>query len=172
MYCVIMDKQTNGYYMPPDDMRFYAYSEPSRCVSKPPNTRLEETEYETEDEILTAMRADGFTRGYINDAPVVIDDSRLLTFYRNWNDISYCQYLLTKKKTYVDQIHPTKLYTLCLIQDGQALFPCVREEGRIYILAYTSRKRMSRELYEKYGGYKQVRVTFDSDLIINDKIVL
>jgi hypothetical protein len=167
-----MDKQTNGFYMPPDDVKFYAYSEPGRCLSKPPNTRLTETEYESEAEIKTAMFAEGFTRGFIDDVPATIREDELLTFYRNRNDISYCQYLLTKKKAYVDQIHPTKLYTLCRIDDGQALFPCVREDGKVYVLAYTSRGRMSRELFEKYENYHPVRVTFDTDLIVNDRITL
>lgn len=172
MYCVLLDKVTGGYYMPPDDVRFYAYSDMSRCVNKPVNTRLVETEYETEEELKTIMFSAGFLRGYIDDNPVLIRNNDLISFYRDNNDISYCQYLLTKKKIYLENIHPSKLFTLCKVVDNQAYFPSLRSENKISILAYTSAKRITRALYEKYPGYKLIKIGFDADLVINDSIEL
>lgn len=156
--------------MPPGNMVFYSYSSPSRCLDKPVGTRLVETEYDTAPEIKTVMWKAGFLRGYIDDNPVNIASADILCFGRNPNDIIYCQYLLTRKREYLDGLNSRNLYTVCKIEGDDVLFPAVREKEHYAILAYTSPERISKELYEKYPGYRTIRVSFFAPCILNENI--
>ena len=170
MYCILYDTKTGGIYMPPGNMVFYAYKDPSRCLDKPLNTRLIETEYDTEQEIKTIMWKAGFLRGYIDDSPVNIASSDVLCFGRNANDVIYCQYILTHKKEYLDGLNSKNLYTLCKIEGNDVLFPAVKEKEHYAILAYTSPDRMSKALFDKYQGYRMIRISFFAPFIINENI--
>lgn len=170
MYCVLYDESTKGPYMERGDMSFHAYSDPDRCLYRPDGIKLVETEYDTLSELLTVMWKDGFIRGEVDDSPVVISPDSILCFGRNGNDVVYCQYLLTGKKEYLDGLNAKNLYTLCKIEGDDAIFPAVKEGRHYAILAYTSPRRMTRELLGKYRGYRIIRISFTAPFIINDDV--
>ena len=170
MYCILYDKNTGGFYMPPFDMSFYVYSDPSKCITKPENTRLVETEYETEAEVKAILWRYGFFRGYIDDQPVAIKNADVTIFARNNNDLIYCQYLLTGDKQYLEMIQKNEFYTVCKIDGENIYFPVICVDDINYILVYTNKNMISNELKEKYPSYKTVNIGFNSKFIINDKV--
>lgn len=172
MYHILVDNKTGGYYMPPADMTFFAYTDSASCASRPIKTSLVETEYDTEKEIKTILWRAGFLRGFINDDPVDIGPSDILVYDRNANDLYYCQYLLTKKDIYLEGITVKNLYTLCKLEGDDAIFPTIEKNGLLYILAYTDKKRISKELLEKYEGYKIVKTSFKAPFVLNEDVFI
>lgn len=172
MYLILYDLKTNGIYMPPGDISFYVYSDISHCISRPLKTYLLETEYDTEDEIKTVLWKAGFLRGFIDDEPVTIRPVDVLAFGRNANDIYYSQYLLTNKKEYLEGVSIKDLWTLCKLEDENALFPTIKKDNLYYIFAYTSSDRISKELMNKYPDYKMIKITFNVPFLLNEKIYI
>ena len=172
MYCILMDKKTNSFYMPKGELSFFVYSNPSKCVEKPENTKIVETEYETEAEIRTIMWQAGFLRGFIDDAPVIIQNSQVMAFGRNSNEILFAQYLLTRNPKYLDGIR-SDFYTICKqTEDNKIMFPVVYDNKEYKILAYTSKSRITKKLRDKYPSYKIIRIHFNAPYILNDTIAI
>lgn len=172
MYLILYDSKTNGIYMPPEDISFYAYSDISRCINRPIKTYLLETEYESEDEIKTILWQAGFLRGFIDDEAVIIKPTDVLAFGRNANDIYFCQYILTNKKEYLEGVSIRNLYTLCKLENENAIFPTAEKDNLYYIVAYTSKNRISQELLKKYPDYKIIKITFNVPFILNEKVYI
>ena len=172
MYCILMDKNTISFYMPEGELSFFVYSGPGKCVVKPENTKIIETEYETEAEIRTIMWQAGFLRGFIDDAPVVIQNSQVMAFGRNSNDILFAQYILTKNPKYLDGILP-EFYTICKkTADNKIMFPVVYDNNEYKILVYTAKSRIKKKLRDKYPDYKITKIHFDAPFILNDTIAI
>lgn len=172
MYGILHDTRTGGIYMPPGDISFYAYSDSSKCISRPVKTYLLETEYDTEEEIKTILWQEGFLRGFIDDEPIIIKPSEILAFGRNANDLYYCQYKLTNKIEYLEGVSIRDLWTLCKIDGDNAIFPTIQKDGVYYILAYTSQSRISQELVKKYSDYKVVRTSFNVPFMLNESVYI
>ena len=172
MYYILSDTKTGGIYMPPGDISFYIYTDISRCISRPVKTYLLETEYDTEEEIKTILWQYGFLRGFIDDEPVIIKPSEILAFGRNAHDIYYCQYKLTGRQEYLEGVTIRDLWTLCKIVDNDAIFPTIQKNGKLYILAYTSQDRISKDLILKYSDYKVVRTSFNVPFMLNEAVYI
>ena len=172
MYYVLTDNKTGGIYMPPADMSFFVYTDALTCATRPIKTSLIETEYDTEKEIKTVLWRAGFLRGFIDDEPVDITPSDILVYSRNANDLYYCQYLLTKKDIYLDGISTKDLFTVCKLENDDAIFPTVERNGVLYILAYTDKKRISKELLTKYPDYKVIKTSFNAPFVLNEDVFI
>lgn len=173
MYCILMDKNTKSYYMKPTDFQFYAYSDEDLITKIPKDALLVGTECETQKELTTQLFNAGFKSGYIDDQFMILTKNDSYVYDPCQNEIAYAQFLLTKNSSYLDNmIMKEKLLTVCQIQGDSVLFPTVQlSDGDIAILCYTDLKRIPYKLFEKYGDYKIVRMTFDVKCIVNDKFI-
>ena len=80
---------------------------------------------------------------------------------------------MTKDEKYLELLKKNKLYTLCKIQDTSIYFPTVPlENGEKAVLTYTSLKRISQEMRDKYDGWRTVHMNFDARYIINGEVLL
>ena len=172
MYYVLMDSKTGGIYMPPADISFFVYTDPEACAVKPLKTFLLGTEYDTLEEIKTVMWRVGFLRGFVDDEPVDITPNDIMVLDRNANDLYYSQYLLTKKDMYLEGITIKNLYTLCKLEGDDAIFPTVEKNDIFYILAYTDKRRISKELINKYPDYKIIRTSFKAPFVLNEDVFI
>lgn len=173
MYCILMDQTTKSYYMKPTNFQFYVYSDESMVTKIPTNAVLVQTECETQKEITTQLFNAGFKSGFIDDKLVILNKNDSYIYDPCHNEIAYAQFLLTKDQSFLDKlIVKEKLLTICQIKDESVLFPTVQlSDGNIAVLCYTDLKRIPYNLFQKYQGYKIVRMTFDAMCIVNDRFI-
>ena len=124
------------------------------------------------EEIKTIMWRAGFLHGFIDDSPVDIRPADINVYDRNANDLYYCQFTLTKKDMYLEGVSIKDLYTICKIEGDNAIFPTVERNNVFYILAYTDKKRITRDLIAKYPGYKVVRTSFKAPFVLNEDVFI
>ena len=174
MYCILMDIQTKSFYMKPEVIEFYAFSDPDEYHDYFTNAMLQGLDIEDYKEFLTYLYNQGFTKGYIDGHPVRIKKSDALYYKQNANEAVYAQYLLTKDEKFLSIIKKSNLCTLCKIDNDTKLvyFPTVKlEDGTNAVLAYTDISRIPEEMLRKYDGWRVVRMTFDATCIVNSSFV-
>lgn len=172
MYSILMDTETKCFYMEPRVVEFTAFSSPSKCTGKPKTARLIETEYTDRKEFTTVLYNAGFQSGTIDGEKVVLNNSDAYFYARNNNEILYAQYLLTKDERYLHSINKKLLITVCRIEDEMSYFPGVEiDDGGFAVLAYTDRTRIPQILFDKYEGYKTVKMSFNARALVNGKFV-
>ena len=173
MYGVLMDAKTKTYFMDPGQALFHAFSDPSQAEIRKKNSRLVETDIDDVRELETMLYNAGFFRGYLDGKPYRLSKQRIYFYDRNPNEIAYAQYQMTKDEKYLELLKKNKLYTLCKIQDTSIYFPTVPlENGEKAVLTYTSLKRISQEMRDKYDGWRTVHMNFDARYIINGEVLL
>ena len=167
-----MDANTNSYYMDPGDMSFRVYTDPAFLDIKKRNIRLVPTDIDDTKEMETILYNAGFFHGFIDGEPHRLSKQKLYYYDRNPNEVVYAQYLLTKDKRYLELIRKNQLITLCKLENNTIYFPTTTlqtEHGpEKYVLAYTDRSRMPKELLDKYNGWRSVNLTFDVRCIVNE----
>ena len=172
MYSVLMDTITKSFYMEPRAVEFIGFSSPDKCSNKPKNARLIETEYTDKKEFTTMLYNAGFYSGIIDGERVKLSDEDSYFYSRNNNEILYAQYLLTKDERYLQSINKKLLMSVCRIENEMALFPTVElDDGGFAILAYTDRIRIPKILFDKYEGYKTVKMSFNARALVNGKFI-
>ena len=168
MYCILMDKTTNSFYMLPNRMYFYVFSGPEKYTTRDPNAMLIETSHSDLKEITTKLYNAGFTAGYVDDDEVRITKSDAYYYDKNTNEIAYAQYLLTKDPKYLRYIKKRLLVTICKIENGKAYFPTVpNPDGDLAVLTYTDRNRIPQKLFDTYPDYRVVRMSFNTACLVN-----
>lgn len=116
----------------------------------------------------------GFLRGYLDGNPVKLSKSDVYYYDRNPNDIAYAQWMLTGDERYLEMIRKNTLYTLCMVDGESILFPTVtipEENNETAVLAYTDPLRITKELFDKYDGWRMVRMTFDARCVVNGEFL-
>lgn len=176
MYCILMDQKTKSFYMHRGELKFYAYSDEENCdlESLPIGANMVITEMDDYQEFMTFLYNAGFCRGYMDDKEIVIRKKDVLYFKQNSNEVIYAQFLLTKDQRFLEIIKKSNLFTLCSIDNDQKIvfFPTVSlENGETAVLAYTDVSRIPEELFNKYKGYRIVRMTFDATCVVNGKFI-
>lgn len=172
MYVILMDANTKTFYMNPGEVAFHVYTDVSEVDIRVPHSRVVETEIEDYRELNTLLYNAGFLAGYMDGKSYKIQKDAVYWSQRNPNEVAYAQWLLTKDPHYLDMVKKERLVTLCRISDDQVFFPTVTlESGDTAVLTYTDRKRIPRELFEKYDGWKCVRMTFDVRCVVNGRFV-
>lgn len=173
MYSILMDVNTKSYYMSPGDVAFHAYSDISNVEIKSKNSRIVETDMEDPREFFTLLYNAGFLRGYMDGQPQKIVKSEVYFYNRNPNEIAYAQWLLTKDTRYLEMIKKNNLFTLCKIDGDTIYFPTVTlESGEdTAVLAYTDKSRIPGELFDKYDGWRCVRMTFNARCVVNGTFI-
>lgn len=173
MYSILMDVNTKTYYMDAREAAFYAFSDISKLDTKRKNSRLIETEIDDRKEFETMLYNAGFFYGHLDGNPCRLSKNSIYYFNRNPNEIVFGQYLLSKDKSYLELIKKQYLITLCKIDGDDIYFPTVTlENGDVAVLAYTDRKRIPAELFEKYDGWRGVRMTFQAKCIVNGSFLI
>lgn len=168
-----MDVNTKTYYMDARTASFYAYSDVSKLDTKRKNSRLIETEIDDKKEFETMLYNAGFFHGYLDGEPYRLTKNSIYYYDRNPNEMVYGQYLLTNDKHYLELIKKQCLITLCKIDGENIYFPTITlENGDLAILTYTDRKRIPAELFEKYDGWRSVRMTFHAKCIVNGNFLI
>ena len=61
---------------------------------------------------------------------------------------------------------------MCKLENENAIFPTVEKDNLYYIVAYTSKNRISQELLKKYPDYKIIKITFNVPFILNEKVYI
>lgn len=172
MYSILMDMQTKSFYMEPRNVEFMAFSSPSKCLNVPQNARLIETEYTDKKEFTTMLYNAGFNSGLIDGVRVRITREDAYYYSRNNNEILYAQYILTKDERYLQSVNKKLLMSVCKIENETALFPTVQlDDGGYAVLAYTDRIRIPQILFDKYAGYKTVKMSFNIRILVNGKFI-
>jgi hypothetical protein len=172
MFSILMDVNTKSYYMEPGDVAFHAYSDVTKADRKRRNSRIVETDIEDPREFETMLYNAGFFHGYLDGKPHRLSKNAIYFYSRNPNEISYAQWLLTKNPKYLEMIKKSCLITLCKIDGDSVFFPTVTlDTGETAVLAYTDRARIPGELYEKYDGWRSVKMTFDARCVVNGQFV-
>lgn len=185
MYSYLIDTRTNTWYMEPNKTLFRIYSDEDEYTGKEikpgdrAHIRLVGTDIDDKKEMETMLYNAGFFSGMLDDEPLRLDKNDIYYYDRNPNEISFAQYMLTRDKRYLTYIKKNLLFTLCRIAVNPdtglsgIFFPTVSlDSGDSAILAYTSHRRMSQELFDKYPGWKKVRMTWDVKCIVNDKFII
>lgn len=158
--------------MDPDEAAFHVYSKPSAYTEQKKGTKLIDTKAKTLTELETKLYNAGFFFGYIDEQPYKLSKKKIAFYDRNPNDIVYAQYLLTKDSKYLELIKKQRLLTLCKLEEDRVFFPTVElENGERAVLTYTEESRMPEVLFEKYPGWKKVRMTFDTKCVVNGAFV-
>ncbi len=175
MYCVMMDVETKTYYMKPREIKFYAFSSPSKR-SMEPNSKsvLVETELTDKKELTTGLFNAGFDEGFLDGNHIHIGKADAHFIDRNKNEICFGQFILTNDEKYLQSIEKKKLYSLCKITEDGANFPTITDEnGELAVLCYTDRQRIPQILFDKYSdGYRVVRMSFAVPVFVNSKFYL
>lgn len=172
MYVILMDANTKSYYMNPGEVAFHVYSDISKVDIRVPHSRVVETEIDDYRELNTLLYNAGFLAGYLDGKNYTIQKDAVYWSNRNPNEVAYAQWMLTKNDRYLDMIQREKLVTLCKVSEEQVFFPTVTlENGTTAVLTYTDRKRIPRELFEKYDGWKCVHMSFDVRCVVNGQFV-
>lgn len=174
MYCVLMDKKTNSFYMDPKEIRFYAYSDPEEYNPFYKEGKLVVLDIEDYQEFMTYLFNCGFITGYLDGNLIRIKKSDILFYKQNINEVVFSQYVLTKDETYLKMVKKNHLVTLCKIDDSKStiFFPTVKlEDGTNAVLSYTDISRIPPEMRKKYEGWRTVRMTFDTVCIVNGMFV-
>lgn len=174
MFCVLMDPKTKSFYMQPNEIKFYAYSDREEYTNYFKNANLVELDIEDYNEFLTYMYNQGFINGYLDNNPIRIKKSDVLSYSLNCNEIVYSQFLLTKDEHFLSTIKKSKLVTLCKVDNDEKVvyFPTVKlEDDTKAVLAYTDIARIPPMMYKKYDGWRIVRMTFDLTCVVNGSFV-
>lgn len=174
MYCIIKDVNTKSYYMNAGDVAFHAYSDPELVEKSGRNARVIETDIDDPKEFMTMLYNAGFLRGYMDGVPKKLSKNDVYYYDRNPNDIAFAQWMLTKDERYLEMIKKNCLYTLCRVEGESIFFPTVtipEENGETAVLAYTDPLRIPRELFDKYDGWRMVKMTFDARCVVNSAFV-
>ena len=177
MYLILMDHSyTYSYYMKPGKFEFYAFSNKENVKLIPPEAVLVETEYEDEKELFTKLFNAGFKKGYLDGKEVILNSRNNIYYYDPCiNELAYAQYLLTKDQKYLNNlIVKEKLLTVCQIEEktNTILFPTVQlADGTLAVLCYTDLKRIPKDMFEKYIGYRIVRMSFNTSCVVNDSFI-
>jgi hypothetical protein len=105
--------------------------------------------------------------------PKKLSKSDVYYYNRNPNDIAFAQWKLTGDERYLEMIRKNNLYTLCKVDGESIYFPTVllQEEEETAVLAYTDPLRIPKELFDKYDGWRMVRMTFDARCVVNGAFV-
>ena len=179
MYSYLKDKKTDTFYMEPNKISFFSYSDEDAYDDKKTKATLITTDMEDRKELATSFYNAGFFTGYLDGEQFRLDKKDIYYYDRNPNEISYAQYLLTKDRKYLTYMKKNLLYTLCRLTFDQEtglsgiFFPTVTlDSGDKAILTYTSEKRFTDELINKYPGWRKVRVTWDVKCIVNDRFII
>jgi hypothetical protein len=86
--------------------------------------------------------------------------------------VLYAQYLLTKNLRYLEMIKKSQLLTLCKIDGNSVYFPTITlDDGEKAVLSYTDKARIPQELFEKYDGWRCVKMTFAARCLVNGEYV-
>lgn len=175
MYCILMDRMTKTFYMKPHEFYFYAYTSLDKTVDLDldKTVRVVETECDTQKELTTILYNIGFTRGYLDGQLIILTSKDSYYYDRCPNELAFAQYLLTDNTGYLENIIDKKrLVTICKIEKDCVLFPTIQlGNGDTVILAYTELSRIPKELFDKYGGFRIVKMTFDAKCVVNDKFI-
>lgn len=172
MYCILMDNNTKTYWMRPGEMAFYAFSDLSKANIKQKNIRVVETDIDDLRELDTMLYNAGFFHGFVDGQPHKLSKNSIYFYERNPNEVSYAQWLLTKDERYLEMIRKSCLITLCKIDGDSVLFPSVTlDTGDTAVLTYTDRSRIPTELFNKYQGWRSVKMTFNARCIVNGQFV-
>ena len=173
MFCILRDVNTKSYYMNAGDVAFHAYSDPSLAERTSKNARLIETDIDDIKEFNTMLYNAGFLRGYMEGEHKKLSKSDVYYYNRNPNDIAFAQWKLTGDERYLEMIRKNNLYTLCKVDGESIYFPTVllQEEEETAVLAYTDPLRIPKELFDKYDGWRMVRMTFDARCVVNGAFV-
>ena len=167
-----MDTKTKSFYMEPRNVEFVAFSSPSKCKTKPANSRMIETEYTDRKEFTTMLYNAGFNAGTIDGDRVKLNDMDSYFYARNNNEILYAQYVLTGDERYLQSINKKLLMSVCKIENEMALFPTVElDDGGFAVLAYTDRTRIPQVLFDKYADYKTVKMSFNARALVNGRFI-
>lgn len=172
MYCILQDTNTKSYWMKPGEIAFYAYSDASKATVKQKNVQIVQTDIDDIRELSTMLYNAGFFHGYLDGQPFRLSKNSIYFYERNPNEVAYAQWLLTKDERYLEMIRKPCLITLCKIDGDSVYFPTVMlETGEAAVLTYTDRARIPRELYNKYQGWRSVKMTFSARCVVNGKFV-
>ena len=173
MYCILKDINTKSYYMNAGDVAFHAYSDPKFAERTGKNARLIETDIDDLKEFNTMLYNAGFLRGYMDGNPVKLSKSDVYYYDRNPNDIAFAQWKLTGDERYLEMIRKNNLRTLCRVEGESIYFPTVLlpEEEETAVLAYTDPLRIPKELFDKYDGWRMVKMSFDTKCVVNGAFV-
>jgi len=173
-YFILMDANTRTYYMEKNNVRFFAFTAPSRIEELRKNARLVETDIEDIEELETVLYNAGFFHGYIDGKPYKLSKPHIYYYNRNPNEIAYAQYLLTRDEKYKESIKKNKLYTFCKIDGDSIFYPIATDEdGTRLLLTYTDRLRITQVMFEKYKGWRSIKVgDFQGKCVVNGELLI
>ena len=173
MYSVLMDTKTKSFYMDKGELKFYAFTDEDKCEDIPEDSKLATLDINDYQELMTFFYNAGFVYGYVDGELTRIKKADVLYLKQNMNEIVYAQYLLTKDSRYLQIIKKQNLYTLCSINNekGVVLFPTVNVDEGNAVLTYTDIARIPSEMFEKYPGWKVVRMTFEALCVVNGRFI-
>jgi len=173
MYSVLFDTNTGSFYMTPDEAAFHVYSDSSHLDIKRRNATLMDAGTSSISELETKLYNAGFFYGYLDGKEYKLSKKKIAFYDRNPNDVMFAQYLLTNDKKYLELIKKQKLVTLCRIDGEKVFFPTIElESGEKAVLTYTDEDRIPDTLYEKYEGWKKVKMTFHAKCVVNGSFVV
>lgn len=172
MFYILMDVNTGSYYMEPGEVAFFAYTNPANLDIHKKNIRLVALDAEDIYDFETMVYNAGFFRGFIDGKPYSLSKSNICYYDRNQNEVCYAQYLLTKDRKFLELIRKKQLVTFCKIDGESMLLPTVATPpAEKYVLAYTDRSRIPKEMWDKYAGWRSVYMTFDVKCVVNGSFV-